>query len=478
MTSRRSCSWLRGVSALLLTLLPLAANAAAPAPESRAPNVLFIAVDDLNHWVRHLGRNEQAVTPNLDRLAARGVTFTQAHCAAPACNPSRTALMSGLRPSSSSVYHNPDFWEPHIPRGCTMNEHFRANGYEVLGVGKIYHGGGGRLADWDDYGVTRGNEPPPKGSPGVGGIKFAPLDCRDEDMVDYEIADYGIRQLGRRHEQPFFLAVGFRKPHMPWNVPRKYYDLFPLERVRLVPYREDDLADVPPAGLRMAKPEGDHARMLESGRWKEAIQAYLATCAFVDGQIGRVIKALDQGPNRDNTIIVLWGDHGWHLGEKQHWRKFALWEEATRAPLLWVAPGVSAPGGVCHRPVDFMTLYPTLCDLTGVPAPKHLEGASIRKLLVDPAAEWDLPALTTHGFRNHAVRTGRWRYIRYENGDEELYDHTNDPYEWTNLAGHADLAAVKAELQRALPTVNAPPPAAAQRTPANRRGVRQQAPVQ
>jgi arylsulfatase A-like enzyme len=417
--------------------------------------VLFIAVDDLNHWVGHLGRNEQVRTPHIDRLAKRGVTFTRAYCAAPACNPSRAALMSGLRPSTTGVYDNPTDWRPHIAEALTLPTHFRKHGYFVAGAGKIYHGRFERPSEWDDYLQREGGDPQPRGSDtGVGGIRFAPLDGRDEEMQDYRITSWVCRQLGRKHDRPFFLACGLHKPHMPWNVPRKYYDMYPLEKIQLPPVRETDLEDVPPAGLRMARPAGDHAAMLQSGRWKEAVQGYLAAISFADAQVGRLIDALDRSPYRDNTVIVLWGDHGWHLGEKQHWRKFALWEEATRAPLVWVAPGVTKPGGVCRRTVDFMSLYPTLADLCGLPIPQHVEGRSLRSLLANPAAPWEQPALTTHGYGNHAVRTEKWRYIRYRDGGEELYDETKDPFEWTNLAGKPDFASVKAELARHLPNVN------------------------
>jgi len=195
--------------------------------------------------------------------------------------------------------------------------------------------------------------------------------------------------------------------------------------------------------------------MVESGRWKEAVQAYLAAITYADAMIGRLVDALDKSEYRDNTITVLWGDHGWHLGEKEHWRKFALWEEATRAPLIWVVPGVTKPGGVCERTVDFMSIYPTLTDLAGIATPPHVEGKSIRALLADPAAAWSQPAITTFRYNNHAVRSEGWRYIRYANGDEELYDETADPYEWTNLASKPEFAEKKSELAKFLPAENA-----------------------
>lgn len=421
---------------------------------AKRPNVLFIAVDDLNHWAGYLGRNLQSKTPNLDRLAAKGTRFTRSYCASPSCNPSRAALMTGLRPSTSGIYDNDDDWRPVIPEEKTLPTTFRQAGYEVLGSGKIYHGGFDRKSEWNEYPAEKKNDPKPTGNDGVGGIKFAPLDCKDEDLSDWQIADYAIEQLGKKHDRPVFIACGLHKPHMPWNVPQKYYDLHPLDKIELPPHIEGDLSDVPPAGVRMAGPNGDHAKMLASGRWKEAVQGYLAAISYTDMNIGRLLDAYEKSPMRDNTIIVFWGDHGWHLGEKEHWRKFALWEESTRAPLLWVVPGLTKPGSVCERTVDFMSLYPTLCDLSGIPVPSHVEGKSIKSLLQNPAAEWATPALTTYKFGNHSVRSEGWRYTRYENGDEELYDETKDPLEHTNLAGDARFAEQKAQLAQWLPKVN------------------------
>ena len=435
----------------------LAAAAYADSAESpRRPNVLFISVDDLNHWVHYLGRNPQSVTPNIDRLAERGVQFTRSYCAAPACNPSRASLMSGMRPFTSGVYHNSDNWRKVIAPDLVLTKQFEQAGYFTGGSGKIYHGKWDRRSDWQDYLENVPPDPKPTGDTGVGTIRFAPLDCRDEDLREWHIVQYGIDQLQRRHERPFLLTIGLHKPHMPWNVPLKYYELFPLDEIELPPTTADDLADIPPSGIEMARPDGDHKRMLKSGRWEEAVQAYLAAIAYADAMVGRLIDALDASEYRDNTIVVLWGDHGWHLGEKQHWRKFALWEEATRAPLIWIVPGLTQPGGVCERTVDFMTIYPTLTDLAGIPTPAHVEGQSIRALLENPQAEWETPAVTTHGVGNHAVRSEGWRYIRYANGDEELYDETADPYEWTNLADDPACAARKAELAKHVPQGGVP----------------------
>lgn len=445
-------------------LFAVVARADFPANSPRKPNVLFIAVDDLNDWVGCLGGHPQARTPHIDALAARGVSFARAYCASPVCNPSRSALMSGLRSSTSGVYSND------IDRRSTaanavvpLNTHFHNAGYLVVGAGKIYHGDGDQFGVWDEYAKVKrggGDLLPESGeSTGVDGIRFAPIDAADEEMHDFHTVDYCVAQLQKRREKPLFLACGLHKPHMAWNVPRKYYDMFPVESIELPKTLETDLDDVPPAGRKMAQPDGDHRKILESGRWKEAVRGYLAAGAFADAMVGRLIAGLDASPYRDDTIIVFWGDHGWHLGEKQHWRKFALWEEATRAPLFFVVPGLTKPKGVSQRTVDFMSIYPTLCELCGLEAPKHVEGVSARALLADPQAAWDRPALTTHGYKNHAVRSEKWRYIRYADGGEELYDEVADPLEWKNLASDPKFADVKIELARWLPKTDiaAPP---------------------
>ncbi len=426
------------------------------------PNVLFIAVDDLNHWVGYTGRNPQVKTPNIDRLSKMGVSFTNAHCAAPACGPSRASLFSGMRPSSTGCYLNADQWRKYIPKGVCLNHTFKQAGYWTVAMGKTYHtsAGGGKTVYADEW-----HEYPPLRKPGSstgGASKYQgfhepmPLDMQDEDLADWQTVDYCIEQMNAERGQPFFVACGLIKPHLPWAVPRKYYELYPRDQIQLPPHRADDLDDLPPAGVRMAGANGDHAKFLKSGRWKDAIQSYQATIAYVDKNIGRLLDGLENSPARDNTIVVLWGDHGWHLGEKQHWRKFALWEEATRVPLIIAAPGVTKANTLCKRPVDLMSLYPTLCDLSGIDIPKHIEGKSIRQLLEQPDAKWDGVAVTTHGYKNHTVRDQRWRYIRYANGDEELYDHGADPYEFDNVADKLEHADVKARLASHLPTNDKP----------------------
>ena len=447
----------------LVAAVGAACSAAAADPPAK-PNVLFIAIDDLRDWVGYLG-DKQAKTPNLDRLAARGVHFTRSYCASPSCNPSRAALMSGLRPGSSGVYENNIDWRTTRAAQVThLTQVFRANGYYAAGAGKIYHGAYPPPADyWDDF-ASQGDDEGPKAKKkggkddgwGYGNFQIGPISGGDSSISDHQIVDYALKQLARSHDKPFFLACGVHKPHLPWRVPKKYFDLHPLDQIKLPEVRENDLEGVPPAGVRMARAQGDHKTITEAGKWKEAVQAYRAAISYCDAEIGRLIDGFDKSAHAKNTVVILWSDHGWHLGEKFHWRKFALWEQATRAPLVYVVPGVTKPGTVCHRPVDFMSIYPTLCDLCGLPTPKHVQGKSIKPLLADPNAKWDEPAVTTYLFQNHTVRTEKWRYIRYANGDEELYDHDADPLEWKNLASTPQANDVKKDLARWLPQENVP----------------------
>ena len=459
----------------------LAATAAMPgyfaAPRSR-PNVLFLAIDDLNDWVGCLGGHPDTRTPALDRFAKTGVNFTNAHCAAPLCNPSRAALMTGVRPSTSGVYENnqPMRRSPALAHAVTLPQHFRAAGYWAASAGKIYHGAFPDPQSWDEsypgQGPYRSADPKPaktpaNGMPGGANFDWGPLDVDDAAMADYKMAEWTRSQLGRRHGKPFFLACGIYKPHLPWHVPRKYFEMFPEDRIKLPEVNENDLDDVPEAGRRMAKPEGDHANVVKYGQWRRAVQGYLASIAFADAMVGRVLEALEDGPHATNTAVVLWSDHGWHLGEKLHWRKFALWEEATHNVLMMRVPGLTKADGRCARSVNLLDIYPTLAEVAGLPGRPGLEGRSLAPLLRDPRAKWPDATLTTYGKGNHSVRDERWRYIRYADGSEELYDREKDPLEWTNLAGRGEHAAVKSRLAKWLPAVNAEPTPTEQTAPGN-----------
>ncbi len=430
---------------------------------SNRPNVLMIIADDLNHWVHHMGRNRQSITPNMDRLAKRGVTFLHAYCAAPVCNPSRAALMSGYRPSSTGVYENITDWRKLIDRSAMITTLFRNNGYTVLGAGKIYHQGLERFDEFDEY--CKLNEVKPTKEQRKRAIKtmiLDPLNCRDEEMPDYKTTSWAIEQIMKKRTKPFFLACGLKKPHLPWSVPKKYYDMY-KGKIDLPKVSTTDLDDIPTYGKQLAygfpPHDGIEQALTKAGKREDAIRAYLACITFSDMNVGRLLDALDKSGASKDTIVVFFGDHGYHLGEKMHWRKFALWEEATRNPLIWIAPGVTTPGGVCNRTVDLMSVYPTLADLCRLPVPQHIEGVSIMSLLRRPGADWNTPALSTYGFKNHALRSEEWRYIRYHDDTEELYDEKKDPYEWKNLAGEKRFESVKHELAKHFPVTNKEAPA-------------------
>ncbi len=471
--------------------LVLVATATAAAGDERSPrgaprpNVLFIAVDDLNDWVGCLGGHPQALTPNIDRLAARGVLFTNAHAAAPLCNPSRASVLTGFLPATSGVLGNDQDWrrEPFLAGRPTLPEYFRRSGYWTGAAGKIYHanhggetgaltgGHGGRRgfnhpASWVERHPSHDAQLPiPVVLAGqnwngldVWHWDWGPFDHPDVATVDGRDADWVIEQLRREHDRPFFLALGVYRPHGPWYCPRSYFDRHPIERVTLPVTLDGDVDDVPAAATRyLRNPNHFHARILERGLWRSAVQAYLANITFADAQVGRVIDALDRSEHRDDTIVVLWSDHGWHLGEKERWHKSTLWEEATRVPLIVVAPGVTEPGSRCSRPVSLVDLYPTLLDLCGLDPNPDNDGISLVPWLRDPSLPRRRPAVTSRRWWNgkhadHAVRSQRWRYIRYHDGSEELYDHHADPNEWTNVAADPRHAAVMAEQARWLPS--------------------------
>lgn len=452
-----SLSTLKKAIVFVIALITFSNQNESQAQSAGKYNVLFIAVDDMNDWIGPFGGYKGIITPNLDKLAKSGVRFEKAYCSAPACNPSRASLLTGVRPATSGVYHNDQPWRPVLKDAVTLPQYFTANGYEVEAGGKIYHNSYNDDASWPIYhGVPNNPEPPSAPVNGKSNFDWSPVNVKDEDMGDYKTVTQGIEFLQKDHNKPFFLAMGFTRPHLPWYVPQKYFDLYPLDKITLPSVTKNDLSDVPAAGVAIAKPEGDHKFIVESDQWKKAIQGYLASNTFADGQIGRLVDALNKSKYKDNTIIVLFGDHGWHLGEKEHWRKFALWEEATRVPFIIVAPGLTKANTAVNRTVSLMDIYPTLIDLCKLPAKSGLEGNSIVPLLKNPEATWNHPSVTTHGLGNHSVRNERYRYIVYEDGTEELYDHDTDPQEWKNLANDPKYASVKKELIVFLPKVNAP----------------------
>jgi arylsulfatase A-like enzyme len=434
------------------------------------PNVLFIAIDDLNDWTGPLKGNPQARTPHMDKLASKGMVFTNAHCAAPACGPSRSAIMSGIRPSTSGNYINKSslVHNPILNKSVLMPEFFQQNGYYVAGGGKLFHGyhfnyevkGRG----FDEYFPSKTQD-----LPSFAGLKFAsklPLsgitrvldwgptlpEVTLDDHPDGKTGNWASKKL-REGElpEPFFLGAGIFMPHLPNYAPQKYFDRFPLDEIELPEgYQEDDLKDVPAAHGKMAHNPW-LPRVRAAGQWKRAIQAYLACTNMVDDIVGQIVEYAD------NTIIVLWSDHGFHLGEKQRWGKYSLWERATRVNLMWVAPGVTKPGTVTSKPANLLDIYPTLASLTGLEPPEgQLEGNDLSVLMKNPDAAWGETTVTTFGYKNYGVRSERYRYIIYEDGTEELYDHAADKWEWRNLADDPEYADIKYKMREGLPTHHEP----------------------
>lgn len=466
--------------ATVVGLVAPVGTAADPTPDR--PNVLFIMVDDLNDWVGPLHGN-RAHTPNLDRLARQSTVFTRAYCTVPACAPSRTSLLTGLGPATTGVYFNsqPLALSGRAVEAQDLPARFKEAGYLTVGFGKIFH----HRRDQDDkeaswtagyyrgYSATRDTEQQAAAIrevslegvwPNSWGWYPDSWDREDPDRMqqDTENCRRAADLLRQLHDRPIFVAIGVFRPHTKWYVAKRYFDLYPQDSISLPEgWREGDLEDVPPAGRWLAQVNvtpDTHRVLRERGLWRAAMQAYLASITYADEQIGRLLDALAAGPNAGNTIIVMTSDHGYHLGEKEHWNKFTLWERSARVPLLISRAGAARPVvAVTGVPVSLLDLYPTLVDLAGIAAPRthRLEGVSLRRVLdADPRGR-GAPVVTTHGRGNHSVRDERWRYIRYRNGEEELYDHHADPHEWRNLAGDTKLRTVIDRLAGALPAAEA-----------------------
>lgn len=465
------------------------------------PNVLFIAIDDLNDYISPLDAHPGLKTPNFDRLARESVNFANAHCAAPACHPSRVAVMTGVHPSTSGIYRN--LFGAHGPRwrhespqledAVVLSQHFRDHGYYAVGGGKIFHTLQWTPNDsqndpdaWDSY---RGDplDPISQDWPrpdlisdeeaGLGPGRplrkhhfgAAPLELPDEETGDHRVVDWAIEQMKQTREQPLFLAVGLFRPHIPWEVPQKWFDMYPIDEVALPEYLENDLDDAHDHGRTRW-----HKWVVENGQWQRFMQGYLASISYVDHQLGRLLDGLEASPMKDDTIIVLWSDHGFHIGEKENWEKFALWDQTTRVPLFIHAPGVSTDGMETQQPATLTDIYPTLCALADLPVPDQCDGTSLVPQLKDPSADNGRLSLTSfkfgpEKFSSHAVSDTRYRYIRYGNGFEELYDLETDPNEFTNRVEDPKLAAVKARLSKGIPENPAPNRTVAKDSPYNRK---------
>ena len=435
------------------------------------PNVLFITVDDLNDWVGCLGGNPDAQTPNLDRLAKQSVLFNNAHCQVALCYASRVSFMTSMYASKTGVYGNSSKnATPAYANAKHMPVWFGEHGYRTMCMGKIYHNDHGKKAFWDEIGpkTERWGPQPPEGrqfakrfgKDAKDSLAWAALDIEVGGMPDEKIAAWGKEKLNRDYDdQPFFLALGFYKPHVPMTAPKRYFDQFDRASLTLPEVLENDLDDVPEIGRRWVldrqKIIAEEAVKQYSPTYRrELVHAYHACVALVDDCVGQVLAELDKSPYADNTIVVLCSDHGWHLGEKHHWRKWMPWEESTRSLLIVRAPKALGNGNVSDRTVGLIDIFPTLADLCDLEPPSDLQGESFQRLLANPEGSWKRPALTTTTEGNHSIRSDRWRYIRYKDGSEELYDHENDPNEWHNLANAPDVNGVKKKLGQWIDRLN------------------------
>ncbi len=432
------------------------------------PNVLFIAIDDLNDWIGPLGGHPQVKTPNMDRLAASGVTFTNAHCQSPLCNPSRTSVLTGMRPSTTGIYGlTPWFRDvPALADVKSLPQHFRENGYKTMAGGKVFHGGYGLEAggpDWDEIGPQATAAPFPekqlvKTPSGHKLMDWGIFPHKDSEKGDYLIASWAAERLrSLPKDQPFFLAAGFFLPHVPCYATQEWMDLYPVDSLKLPEVRENDRDDTPRASwwLHWKLPEPRLLFLKQEDEWKNLVRSYLATISFVDAQLGRILDALDESGHTDDTVVVLWSDHGFHLGEKEITGKNTLWEESTRVPLIFAGPGV-LKGEKCTEAVELLDVFPTLCDLSGLDSLENLEGHSLVPQLEDVAAAREWPAITNHNPGNNSVRDERWRYIRYVDGSEELYDLKKDPEEFENLAGGVSYTKEIKRLRKWIPQYQAP----------------------
>jgi uncharacterized sulfatase len=456
---------LRILSFVFVVVLSLA-----PAPVCAAgkPNVLFIAVDDMNNDLGCYG-NPMVKSPNIDRLAAMGTRFDRAYCQFPLCSPSRSSIMTGLRPDTTRVFDLQYHFRKGLPDVVTLPQMFTKAGYFAARVGKIYHyGNPGDIgtsglddpASWQEFVNPAGRDKTsleldvmnytPKRGLGSSMAFLADKQGRDEEHTDGKVATEAIKLLEKHKDGPFFLAVGFYKPHCPWITPGKYFDMYSLGNITLPPIAADFQKNALEPALASTKPWPYFGVTPDQAR--ECKLAYYAAISFVDAQIGRVLDALDRLKLRDNTIIVFWSDHGYHLGEHGLWMKQSCYEESARVPFIIVAPGQKAAGKASTRTVELLDMYPTLADLTGLMPPKNLEGVSVRPLLDNPAASWPHAAFTQvqrGNFPGHSVRTERWRYTEWAGGEKgaELYDHETDPHELNNLANDPKHAATVAEMK-------------------------------
>ncbi|OUU79156.1 MAG: hypothetical protein CBC38_05270 [Gammaproteobacteria bacterium TMED78] len=465
---------------LSLTLFPYSFLLAQEFESTNKPNVIFITVDDLNDWIEPLGGHPQVKTPNFNELARRGMTFTNAHSSAVVCGPSRASFLSGLSPTFTGFYVNGPDWREiqKINTVKSLPHFFKDAGYKTTGAGKFFHTSQNDIKAWDIWypriGIDRPNEIVPGGMGGLPKNKnpyhdsfdWYPLVAEDSATGDGQIANWITSQIKSNQGEEQFIGFGFRRPHAPFYVPEKYFDLYPIEAITMPQTIKNDLDDVPKMALKVngidtpsfgsATNRLAHEWVIENNQWSQITQAYLASVSFIDALLGTIIEAVDNNPKMKNTIIIVIGDHGFHIGEKLSYQKKTLWRESTRVPMIIVAPGVTTPGSISSIPVSLLDIYPTLVELSGLDTPNHLDGESIVPILANPEIDWDRFAVSNHGYMNFSVTSQSYQYIRYSDNSEELYNITNDPNEFKNLASLDEFGNIKLQLKEQLPKYSEP----------------------
>ena len=448
-----------GFFALLITTLVC--------PAAEKPNVLFIAIDDLNCRLGCYGF-DHIVSPNLDRLAKRGVRFDRAYCQYPSCGPSRASVLTGLRPDTTGIISNKINFREHLPDGLTLPQHFRNSGYHVTRVGKIFHqdnpthigtSGPDDPESWDEVVNPRGRDKDEEDKltvytpqlPLPDQMCFLKAEGADGEQTDGKVTDETIRILKSKRDKPAFIGVGYYRPHIPYIAPKKYFDLYSYEKTPLPTWPAGYRATVPAASLA-STPEWPNFGTTEREA-RECILAYDACVSFVDAQVGRLLDFVEGDADlAANTIIVVWGDHGYHLGEHGLWRKNSLFEESARAPLIIYDPRLKNSGSDCSRVVEFVDIFPTVTELAGIEMPENLDGVSLVPLVKNPDEEWNRPAFSQVQFREaggRSIRTDRWRYVEWDGGERgiELYDQKADPTEMNNLSNDPAFATVRKTLR-------------------------------
>ena len=458
------------------------------------PNIIFISIDDLNDWVGFLG-HQQAITPHMDKLAARGYSFINAHCPAPVCGPSRTAILTGMQPVTLGIYDNNIKFSRDLPKVISLPEHFRKNNYKVFGVGKLFHGGTSNVPKtaFDEYGGKKGSAAPftssdlqnSKQNPfhtvnksgkifklplnGIPADRYwnkahtfdwGAVDLPDSLFSDRKSVDWAIEKIDQIGDEPFLLSVGFERPHQPLFNPKRFHDLYPLKSIRLPDVPKEDLEDLPHRAKQLAlypQTSGRHESVIKFGQWENAVASYLASVSFVDDLIGDLVKALDDRNLIEKTWIVLWSDHGWHLGEKQHWGKATGWFRSTRVPFLIVPPHGNPrykKSKKVNHMVNLLDLAPTMADIAGIPHQNKWEGRSLMPILDQKVEDWEGFTITTFSIGSHTVSTPNWQLISYFDGSFELYDLTNDYHQLNNIADLPSSLGIIDKLKKNIPEEN------------------------